>query len=95
MAYIEFALQASAYYLILDGGGSGAAPLLLRDHISVPTTTALARARHNLDRNGASAIVTLIITGGLRVPSDFIKAMALGADGLLERVEYADYDSNR
>jgi glutamate synthase domain-containing protein 2 len=26
--------------------------------------------------------VTLIITGGLRVPSDFVKAMALGADGI-------------
>jgi glutamate synthase domain-containing protein 2 len=26
--------------------------------------------------------VTLIITGGLHVPDDFIKAMALGADGI-------------
>ena len=26
--------------------------------------------------------VTLIITGGLRVPIDFVKAMALGADGV-------------
>ena len=81
---IEFALQASADYIILDGrgGGTGAAPLLFRDHISVPTIPALARARHYLDKQGASGKVTLIITGGLRVPSDFIKAMALGADGI-------------
>ncbi len=81
---IEFALQASADYIILDGrgGGTGAAPLLFRDHISVPTIAALARARHYLDKQGASGKVTLIITGGLRVPSDFIKAMALGADGI-------------
>ncbi|MDX1370813.1 FMN-binding glutamate synthase family protein, partial [Pseudomonas sp.] len=81
---IDFALEASADYIILDGrgGGTGAAPLLFRDHISVPTIPALARARHHLDRTGAGRDVTLIITGGLRVPTDFIKAMALGADGI-------------
>jgi glutamate synthase domain-containing protein 2 len=26
--------------------------------------------------------VTLIVTGGLRAPSDFVKALALGADGI-------------
>lgn len=81
---IEFALQASADYIILDGrgGGTGAAPLLFRDHISVPTIPALARARHYLDKAGATGRVSLIITGGLRVPSDFIKALALGANGI-------------
>jgi glutamate synthase domain-containing protein 2/CDGSH-type Zn-finger protein len=81
---IDFALEASADYIILDGrgGGTGAAPLLFRDHISVPTIPALARARQHLDRCGVGHDVTLIITGGLRVPSDFIKALALGADGI-------------
>lgn len=80
---IEFALQASADYIIIDGrgGGTGAAPLIFRDHISVPTIPAIARARKYLDSKGAHD-VTLIATGGLRVPSDFIKAMALGADGI-------------
>jgi len=81
---IDFALEASADYIILDGrgGGTGAAPLLFRDHISVPSIPALARARHHLDSSGVGRDVTLIITGGLRVPSDFIKALALGADGI-------------
>ncbi|MEJ6596968.1 MAG: glutamate synthase domain-containing protein 2/CDGSH-type Zn-finger protein [Oceanospirillaceae bacterium] len=81
---IQFALDASADYIILDGrgGGTGAAPEMFRDHISVPTIPALARARKYLNEQGASGEVTLIITGGLRVPMDFVKAMALGADGV-------------
>ena len=80
---IDFALAASADYIILDGrgGGTGAAPLLFRDNISVPTIPALARARRHLDKT-AGREVTLIITGGLRVPEDFAKAMAMGADGI-------------
>lgn len=81
---IDFAIAAGTDYIILDGrgGGTGAAPLLFRNHISVPTIPALARARHHLDKIGKSGEVTLIITGGLRTHVDFIKAMALGADGV-------------
>ncbi len=81
---IQFALDAGADYIILDGrgGGTGAAPEIFRNHISVPTIPALARARRYLDEQGASGRVTLIITGGLRVPIDFVKAMMLGSDGV-------------
>ncbi|HEC20729.1 MAG TPA: glutamate synthase [Gammaproteobacteria bacterium] len=80
---IAFALQAGVDYIILDGrgGGTGAAPLIFRDNISVPTIPALARARRFLDRQERPD-VTLIITGGLRTPADFIKALCLGADGI-------------
>jgi methylamine---glutamate N-methyltransferase subunit C len=81
---IQFALDAGTDYIILDGrgGATGAAPEMFRDHISVPTIPALARARKFLDEQHASGRVTLVITGGLRVPMDFVKAMALGADGV-------------
>ncbi len=81
---IDFALDASADYIILDGrgGGTGAAPLIFRNNISVPTIPALARARHHLDKRGKSGEVTLIATGGLRTPADYVKALALGADGI-------------
>ena len=80
---IEAALNIDVDYIILDGrgGGTGAAPLLFRDNISVPTMPALARARKYLDETGNND-VTLIITGGLRTAADFAKALALGADGV-------------
>jgi len=80
---IDFALEAKADYIILDGrgGGTGSAPKIFRDHISVPTIPALARARRHLDRCEARG-VTLIVTGGLRTAPDFVKALALGADGV-------------
>ncbi len=80
---IEAALQIGVDYIIMDGrgGGTGAAPLIFRDNISVPTIPALARARRYLDKKGRGD-VTLVITGGLRLPADFIKAMALGADAI-------------
>jgi len=82
-ADIDFALEAGADYIILDGrgGGTGAAPLIFRDHISVPTIPALARARRHLDAKTGGE-VSLVITGGLRVAEDFVKAMALGADAV-------------
>jgi glutamate synthase domain-containing protein 2/CDGSH-type Zn-finger protein len=82
-ADIDFALESGADYIILDGrgGGTGAAPLIFRDNISVPTIPALARARRHLDTSERQD-VTLIITGGLRTPADFIKALCLGADGV-------------
>ena len=80
---VEAAVGAGADYIILDGrgGGTGAAPLIFRNNISIPTIPAVARARRKLDALGATG-VTLIATGGLRVPSDFVKALALGADGV-------------
>ncbi len=81
---IDAALRIGVDYIILDGrgGGTGAAPLIFRDNISVPTMPALARARKLLDERGKSGEVTLFITGGLRTPADFAKALALGADGI-------------
>jgi glutamate synthase domain-containing protein 2/CDGSH-type Zn-finger protein len=78
-----FAVEAGVDYIILDGrgGGTGAAPRIFRDNISVPTVPALARARHFLDKYGHGH-VTLIVTGGLRLPEDFAKALCMGADGV-------------
>jgi glutamate synthase domain-containing protein 2 len=80
---IDFCLEVGVDYIILDGrgGGTGAAPTILRNNINVPTIPALARARKHLDKVGAKG-VTLIITGGLRVAEDFSKALMMGADAV-------------
>jgi nitrite reductase/ring-hydroxylating ferredoxin subunit len=80
---LDFALAAGADYIILDGrgGATGAAPNVFKNNISVPTLPALARARRHLDARRADE-VTLVITGGLRTESDFVKALALGADAV-------------
>lgn len=79
---LDFALDVGCDYIILDGrgGATGAAPDLFKNNISVPTMAALARARRHLDRRRSPA--TLIATGGLRTEADFVKALALGADGI-------------
>lgn len=80
---IDAALEIGVDYIILDGrgGGTGAAPTIFRDNISVPTIPALARARRHLDRSQAS-LVTLAVTGGIRTPADMVKALGLGADAI-------------
>jgi glutamate synthase domain-containing protein 2 len=80
---LDFALDVGVDYVVLDGrgGATGAAPDVFKQNISVPTLAALPRARRHLEVSDASD-VTLIITGGLRTESDFVKALALGADGV-------------
>ncbi len=77
---IAAALKIGVDYIILDGRGAGASSLLFGEHAPVPTIPALARARQYLDYREAN--VSLIITGGLCTPSDFVKALALGADAI-------------
>ncbi len=53
----------------------------MKDVTSLPTVYALCRARRFLDQQKADQ-VSLVITGGLRISSDFAKALALGADAV-------------
>lgn len=79
---LDAALEIGVDYVILDGrgGGTGSAPTIFRDNISVPTIPALARARRHLDRGDSR--ITLAVTGGIRTPADMVKALALGADAI-------------
>ncbi|MDD1679760.1 MAG: rubredoxin, partial [Methanomicrobiales archaeon] len=76
---LEVLLHAKPDFVTIDGrpGGTGAAPKYIKAATSIPTIFALHRARTFLDEQGAGNI-SLVITGGLRVSSDFAKALALG-----------------
>lgn len=79
---LEFCVSAHPDFITIDGrgGATGASPAIIRDSTSVPTIFALYRARKYLDSIGAD--IDLVITGGLRVSSDFAKAIAMGADAV-------------
>lgn len=79
---LEFCVYAKPDFITIDGrgGATGASPSIIRDSTSVPTIYALYRARKYLDSVGSD--IDLVITGGLRVSSDFAKAIAMGADAV-------------
>lgn len=79
---LAFCVSAEPDFITIDGrgGATGASPLLVRDSTSVPTIYALYRARKYLD--SIHSDISLVITGGLRVASDFAKAIAMGADAV-------------
>jgi methylamine---glutamate N-methyltransferase subunit C len=82
-ADMEVALYSNPDFITIDGrpGGTGAADVIIKDSTSVSTIFALHRARRYLDENGRDDI-SLVITGGLRLASDFAKAIAMGADAV-------------
>lgn len=82
-ADLDAALHAEPDFITIDGraGGTGASPKFVKAAASVPTLFALYRVRKFLEEKGADG-VTLLITGGFRISSDFAKALALGADAV-------------
>lgn len=84
--HIERDLAACVFagpdFITIDGrgGATAASPRIMRDATSVPTIYALYRARRYLNEVGSD--ISLVITGGLRVSSDFAKALAMGADAI-------------
>jgi len=82
-ADLQVAVGAGPDFITIDGrpGGTAAANKMIKDSTSVPTIFALHRARKYLDENNAGRI-SLVITGGLRISSDFAKAIAMGADAV-------------
>ena len=79
---LAYCIYAQPDFITIDGrgGATGSSPLVLRESTSVPTIFALARARKYLD--SIQSDISLVITGGLRISSDFAKALAMGADAV-------------
>ena len=79
---LAFCVYGEPDFITIDGrgGATAASPKIIRDATSVPTIYALYRARKYLD--SINSDISLIMTGGLRVSSDFAKALAMGADAV-------------
>jgi len=81
---LKAALSLGPDFITLDGfgGGTGAAPVYVRDHVGLPLVMALPIARRLIDEHNArtNRPVSLLAAGGIRTPADIIKIIALGAD---------------
>jgi glutamate synthase domain-containing protein 2 len=76
---------AGANVIHLDGayGGTGAAPDIAKKNIAMPIEYATAQTHEFLVNEGIRDEVVLVVSGGIRTGEDILKAIALGADGVV------------
>lgn len=77
-------VRAGADVLVIDGfrGGTGAAPLVIRDNMGIPIEFALAAVDARLRKEGIRNKASIIAAGSFRNSGDIVKAIALGADSV-------------
>lgn len=81
---LAIAVELGVDVIAVDGaqaGSVGSAPIL-QDDFGLPTMLAVSRAGKYFQKNNLQGKISLIISGGLYEPGDFLKAIALGADAV-------------
>ncbi len=75
-------VRAGADIVMIDGfrGGTGAAPMIIRDHAGIPIELALAAVDERLRQEGIRNRASILVRGSIRQSADVVKAIALGAD---------------
>jgi glutamate synthase domain-containing protein 2 len=75
-------VRAGADIVVIDGfrGGTGAAPMIIRDHVGIPIELALAAVDERLRQEGIRNRASILVGGSIRQSADVVKAIALGAD---------------
>ena len=91
--YGEMAAEVAAYAkkfgmkieIWLDGprGGTGASPNIIKGQMGMHIEYAVPLIHHRLVRDGLRNHVSFFVSGGIRTYEDVIKAVALGADGVI------------
>lgn len=76
--------RSGADVIAIDGfrGGTGAAPMRIRDNVGIPIELALASVDQRLRDEGIRQNVSVIAGGSIRNSADIVKAIALGADAV-------------
>jgi len=76
---------AGSHIVHIDGsyGGTGAAPDIAKKNIAMPIEYAIPKVHNFLAAEGIRDKVTLIASGGIRNVHDMVKAICLGADGVV------------
>ncbi|MCM8815893.1 MAG: glutamate synthase-related protein [Candidatus Omnitrophica bacterium] len=77
-------VRAGADFITIDGvrGGTGAAPVVIRDNVGIPIEIAIAVVDQRLRDEGIRNQISIVAAGGFRTSSDIIKAITLGADAV-------------
>ncbi len=78
-------VRAGADIVTIDGfrGGTGAAPMVIRDNVGIPVELALAAVDQRLRDEGIRNNASILCAGSIRNSGDVAKAIALGADAVV------------
>ena len=78
-------VRAGADVVTIDGfrGGTGSAPMVIRDNVGIPIELALAAVDQRLRDEGIRNNASIICAGSIRSSGDVAKAIALGADAVV------------
>jgi glutamate synthase domain-containing protein 2 len=81
---IDVLLSLDVDFIAIDGGQAAThgAPAILSDSFGIPTLHAVIRASNYLEKQKMKGKVSLLVSGGLFTPGDFLKTLALGADAV-------------
>lgn len=81
---LEILTAAPLDFLTIDGAEAGInfGPGILEDDVGLPTLPALCRTVQFLQARKLKEKISLLISGGLVTPGQFLKAIALGADAV-------------
>lgn len=81
---IDGLLALGVDFIAIDGGQgtTHGSPAILSESFGIPTFHAVVRAANHLEKRRKKGVVSLIVSGGLFTPSEYLKVLALGADAV-------------